>query len=336
MTKEQKRIVKTGISFTVIALITIWSVNYIISNDLLTSKTVLYGKYDNVRELSVGNHVYISGTKVGKIVKVDFIDGNLNNLVVEFHIKKGIKIPDSTIALITSTDLMGTMGMELIVNYKTDIYYKSGDTLQTKVAKSISEQVNKEILPLKIKTESMLGTLDSLLVAFRSVFNPKTRNNIKQSFEHIQLTLKHLESSSMSLDTLMTSEKKTISEIIHNAESITANLKNNNENIDKILSNFGEISDSLSASNFVNIIYQADSTLNELNTIANKINAGKGTLGLLLNDEALYNKLKQSSEDLDILLIDIKENPRRYLRFSAFNIGKKIIVNEQDTVPENE
>ncbi len=336
MTKEQKRIVKTGISFTIIALITIWGVNYIISNDLLTSKTVLYGKYDNVRELSMGNHVYISGTKVGKVVKVDFIDGDLNNLVVEFHIRKGIKIPDSTIAMITSTDIMGTMGLELIINNKTDTYYKSGDTLQTKVAKSISEQVNKEILPLKLKTESMLGTLDSLLVAFRSVFNPITRNNIKQSFEHIQLTLKHLESSTLTLDTLMTSEKKTISEILKNAESITKNLENNNENIDKILRNFGDISDSLTASNFLNIIHQADSTISRLNIIADKINTGKRTLGLLLNDEELYDKLKQSSTDLDDLLIDIKENPKRYLRFSAINFGKKIIINEQDTVPENE
>ena len=121
-----------------------------------------------------------------------------------------------------------------------------------------------------------------------------------------------------------------------NAESITTNLKKNNENINKILSNFGEVSDSLAASNFVNVIHQADNTISGLSDIVNKINKGEGTLGLLLKDDELYNKLKKASADLDDLLIDIKENPKRYVRFSAFNFGKKIIVNEQDTVPENE
>ena len=194
--------------------------------------------------------------------------------------------------MITSTDIMGTMGLKIILNKnKTDKYYKSGDTLISKVENSLSEEVNKQILPLKLKTENMLGTLDSLLIAFRSVFNPKTRSNIKQSFEHIQITLKNLEHTTNTLDTLMTSEKARIARIIDNAESITDNLKNNNENIEKILSNFGNISDSLSASGFVNIIHNADTAIFKLNTVLNKIEKGEGSLGLLIQDEKLYNEL---------------------------------------------
>jgi phospholipid/cholesterol/gamma-HCH transport system substrate-binding protein len=46
----------------------------------------------------------------------------------------------------------------------------------------------------------------------------------------------------------------------------------------------------------------------------------------------LYDKLEQSSKDLDELLLDIKKNPKRYVRFSAFSIGKKIIINKRDTI----
>ena len=184
----------------------------------------------------------------------------------------------------------------------------------------------------------MIGTLDSLLVAFRSVFNPKTRSNIKQSFEHIQITLNNLEHTTTTLDTLMTSEKARIAKIIDNAESITSNLKNNNENIEKILSNFGNISDSLSASGFVNIIHNADTAIFQLNSILGKIEKGEGSLGLLLKDEKLYNELKNASSDLDDLLLDIKNNPKRYVRFSAIDFGKKIIINENktDSVSNNE
>ncbi len=338
MTKEQKRYIKTGILFTIIILITVWGINYIRSNDLLSNQTKLYGIYGNVKELSEGNHVFVNGTKVGKISKVNFLNGNLNKIVVEFHIRNDIKIPDSSVAMITSTDLMGTMGLKIILNKnKTDKFYKSGDTLLTAVENSLSEEVNKQILPLKLKTENMIGTLDSLLVAFRSVFNPKTRANIKQSFEHIQITLKNLEHTTNTLDTLMTSERVRIAKIIDNAESITTNLRSNNENIEKILTNFGSISDSLYASNFVNIIHNADTAIYRLNTMLTKIEKGEGSLGLLINDEKLYNELKKASSDLDDLLIDIKNNPKRYVRFSAIDFGKKIIINQHtDSIPENE
>ena len=336
MTKEQKRYIKTGILFTIIIFITIWGVNYIRSNDLISNQIKLYGIYSDVKELSEGNHVFLNGTKIGKVSKVDFLNGDLNKLVVEFQIRKGIQIPDSSIAMITSTDIMGTMGLKILLNTNTKTFYKSGDTLCSQVENSLSEEVNKQILPLKLKTENMLGTLDSLLIAFRSVFNPKTRSNIKQSFEHIQVTLLNLESTTSSLDTLMSTEKLRIAKIINNAESITTNLKNNNENIEKILSNFGDISDSLSASGFVNIIHNADTAIFKLNTVLNKVEKGEGSLGLLIQDEKLYNELKKASSDLDDLLLDIKNNPKRYVRFSAIDFGKKIIIQSSDSVPKNE
>jgi len=336
MTKEQKRYIKTGILFTIIIFITIWGVNYIRSNDLISNQIKLYGVYSDVKELSEGNHVFLNGTKIGKVSKVDFLNGDLNKLVVEFQIRKGIQIPDSSIAMITSTDIMGTMGLKILLNKNTKTFYQSGDTLCSQVENSLSEEVNKQILPLKLKTENMLGTLDSLLIAFRSVFNPKTRSNIKQSFEHIQITLLNLESTTSSLDTLMSTEKLKIANIINNAESITSNLKENNENIEKILSNFGDISDSLSASGFVNVIHNADTAIFKLNTVLNKVEKGEGSLGLLIQDEKLYNELKKASSDLDDLLLDIKNNPKRYVRFSAIDFGKKIIIQSSDSVPKNE
>jgi phospholipid/cholesterol/gamma-HCH transport system substrate-binding protein len=331
MTKENKRIVRTGIVFIIIIAMTIWGINFIRSNDLISSKTVFYGVYDNVKELSAGNHVFIKGTKVGKVVKVDFLDEDLNKLIVEFHIRKDLKIPDSTVAVIKSTDLMGTMGLDLILNKTSQNYHVSGDTLYSSVERSLSEEVNKQILPLKLKTEAMLGTLDSLLIAFRSVFNPDTRSNIKQSFEDIRLTLENLEGASSTIDTLLSAEKNRISTIIRNAELISENLKNNNDKINNIFGNLNKISDTLRAANFTQVINQADSAIHQVSRIANKINKGEGTLGLLIEDDELYDKLNKASDNLDKLIKDIKANPKRYLRFSAFNFGRKVYVNESDS-----
>ena len=58
-----------------------------------------------------------------------------------------------------------------------------------------------------------------------------------------------------------------------------------------------------------------------MHEILDKINKGEGTMGMLVNNDSLYRRLTKSSEDLDKLLIDMKENPKRYVHFSLF--GKK-------------
>ena len=51
------------------------------------------------------------------------------------------------------------------------------------------------------------------------------------------------------------------------------------------------------------------------------LQAGNGTMGKMLNDEALYNNLSKTSKELELLLEDVRLNPTRYVNVSVF--GKK-------------
>ena len=66
-------------------------------------------------------------------------------------------------------------------------------------------------------------------------------------------------------------------------------------------------------------------TITELKNTIGRFNSNNGTLGLLMNDRALYdqlsgtsNRLNQASLSLEILLDDIRLHPKRYLNFSVF------------------
>ena len=106
-----------------------------------------------------------------------------------------------------------------------------------------------------------------------------------------------------------------------NVESISLNLKNNNEKIEGILTNFHALSDTLVKSNFAGTVENARKTLEETASIFAKVNKGEGSLGMLVNDDSLYTQLNSSARDLDLLLQDIQLNPKKYLSFSVISIG---------------
>jgi len=61
----------------------------------------------------------------------------------------------------------------------------------------------------------------------------------------------------------------------------------------------------------VRILLSADSALSRLQE-------GRGTLGLLSKDPALYNETIETMQELRRLIADIQMNPRKYFKFSVF------------------
>jgi phospholipid/cholesterol/gamma-HCH transport system substrate-binding protein len=200
----------------------------------------------------------------------------------------------------------------------TNIYLDDGDTLMSEVEASLKDAVNQQIAPLKNKAEELIGSIDSAVVAIRGVFNRRTRENLKNSIESISITLKNLESATYNIDTLVSSQKNRLAAILDNVESITSNLRENNENITNIINNFSTISDSLAKAQIPKTFDNINSTISDLAEVVEKVNTGQGTIGLLLNDDKLYNNLQQASTNLNALLEDLQTNPKKYVRFSLF------------------
>ena len=59
------------------------------------------------------------------------------------------------------------------------------------------------------------------------------------------------------------------------------------------------------------VLWGADSVMTRLATM-------QGTLGMLVGDSTLYLEAAQTLADIQLLLADIKENPRKYFKFSVF------------------
>ena len=52
--------------------------------------------------------------------------------------------------------------------------------------------------------------------------------------------------------------------------------------------------------------------------VISALNTGEGTGGRLLTNAQLYESLNGSLHSMEVLLRDLRENPRKYLRFKPF------------------
>ena len=81
------------------------------------------------------------------------------------------------------------------------------------------------------------------------------------------------------------------------------------------------MSDSLAQSNIKQSIQSFETTLDRLNVLLSDLEQGNGSMGKLLKDEKLYNNIEASTKEIELLIKDLKEHPKRYVHFSLF--GKK-------------
>ncbi len=321
---------KIGFFITIAIAILIWGVNYLKGINFFRGEDKYYVVYERIEGLVESSPVLINGFQVGQIRDIHFHPGKSGKIVVSFVVDDEFKLPKYTIARIYSSDIMGTKAIELILGRSLYFFHNLGDTLLPEIEGTLKETVNAQVLPIKKKAEDLLLSIDSVMTVVQFIFNEATRDNLSQTFEGMKATILNLEKISASFDILLVDEKGKIADIFSNIESITSNLKNNNEALTNVIENFSSISDTIAKSDIANTIYNANKALTQVNELIGKINKGEGTMGLLINNDKLYNDLQDAACNLNKLLEDLKENPKRYVHYSLFDFGRTKIVSEEE------
>ncbi len=314
--------IKTGIIVVVAIGLFIWGYNFLKGSNVLDNQREFYAVYDKVEGLVQSNSVVINGVKVGIIQDIYFHPNNSGKVVVKMVLSDtDFKIPRNTVALITSADLLGTKAMELALGDTIGVYAENGDTLSGQVKASFTDEVNKTVEPIKARAITMLTEIDSILLIIKGVFNEQTQNDITESIENLKKTIVNIESTTADIDTLVTTETSRIRQILDNVNSISRNIKDNNKNITTILNNMASVSDTLARAEIASTISRANKAIAETSDILEKINKGEGSMGMLVNNDSLYNNLNNAAYDLDKLFQDMRKNPGNYVHFSIF--GRK-------------
>jgi len=305
--------VKTAILIISCIAIFVFGFSYLKGSSLLDNNKQIHTLYDDVEGLVVGSNVTVNGLNVGKVTNIDF-DENYEQIKVTFSIRNDLNFSSSSKAMLYEPGLIGGKSIAIIPNYESLNLIKDGDILLSDVKPGLTELVNQQIAPLQDKIEGLLTSADSLFAGVSNVMNYNSQNNLKLALEGITRTIENINSLSQTLSQIVDNNQKVFNSALKNIESTSENL--------------AVLTDSISKSPVVSTFKNFEIVSVKLNKIISRLESGEGSLGKLLNNDALYSELLHSSEALESLLTDLKNNPKKYLHFSVF--GRKENSSEKE------
>ncbi len=299
------REIKTALLVIASILIFIWGYNFLKGKDLFSSYQNYYVVYDNVEGLSVSAPVTLNGLGVGKVNNISI--NPQGKLIVEVQIKTDFPISKSSLLQVYEPSFIGGKQIAIIPNLEDSNIAKDGDTLKSGVRLGMLAKAGDQLAPIQNKVESTLTSADSLLTNFNTLLDKKNKENLSIVIAELTQTMKTLNSASKTLEKMLAANQQNIDQMMSNLNHTSAN--------------FAEISNSLTEADLGSVVKNLESTLANVNKMMSEMESGKGTLGKLMKDEALYNNLSAASKELELLLEDLRLNPTRYVNISVF--GKK-------------
>jgi phospholipid/cholesterol/gamma-HCH transport system substrate-binding protein len=305
--------VKVGATALLTLVVFVWLFNFLKGKDFLKSTANYYTVYDKVGGLAESSPVEVNGHKVGVVQSVEFIDPMSGKLLAKFSVNRHFKIPKNTVAEIVPVSLLGGMKVQFVYGAGPG-FYSEGDTIPGKLAESLMDKIDTEILPVKEKLANLVVVLDSVISSVDEIMSPEFKKNFSG-------TLAHLNNTTASLDKVIGSKEKELSATVDNINKFTKMLSDNSGKMNKTFSNLETISDTLAAADIYSSVTNLKASLEKASALMDNLNKGKGSAGQFLTNDTLYTNLTGSLESLNALLKDMKSNPKRYVHFSVF--GKK-------------
>ncbi|RAK02236.1 phospholipid/cholesterol/gamma-HCH transport system substrate-binding protein [Larkinella arboricola] len=301
---------KVGILAVVTLAMLYFGFNFLKGSDIFSRSNKYLVVYDNVDGLTASNPVQLNGLSVGRVDRIEILPTRSNQLLVTLDIDKQIKIGQGSKAVLADAGVLG--GKVIILQIKpSNTSLESGDTLVSGKEAGITALIKEKTLPV-------LNSVDSL------TFN---LNRIVKQFDRTGLilnkTLEGVEATTGTLQLTVGENRESIRRLMANLSSLSASLAETEKQVKPLLAKANTFADSLNALKLGQTLASANQSIGTLQQMLADINSGKGTLGKLKGDEALYRNVNGATASLEKLLTDFRENPKRYVHFSLFGRKEK-------------
>ncbi len=309
---------KIGALTAIAIVLLVLGFNFLKGKTFFGKSNTLYAKYTNVQGLAASNPVMINGLQVGNVFSLT-TDKNMKEILVNITMTKDVNIPVNSIAIIKPS-LLGTISIEINLGDAKE-YLPANDTIATEATTGIFNEVLSKVNPVLYQVTKAVTSIDSVLMSVNKILDPSAKNNLHATLANLNQTTANLIGASASLQVLLNTQTGALAGTLSNLNSFTGNLDKNSGKITSLVNNLDKTATNLSQLDIQQTLNTLNETIGSLKAAVGKLDSKDGTAGLLLNDTKLYNNLSATANKLNLLIDDLKTNPKRYINISVF--GRK-------------
>lgn len=282
--------------------------------DFFDPSNTYYVIYDDVDGLTVSNPVTVNGFRVGRVSTISLLqEGERTRMLVGLDIDEDLILYQGTEAmLIDENPVLG--GKAIVLNIKQlGRALNEEDTLIGSADQALGDM-------LKDRADPLIASVDTTLTKVNNILN-----DLSASGGKVDGALGDFQATANELKYIVVENRRDINAIASNLRLLTATLNDPNSGIAPFMVKMNQLADSLNDLQLQQTVAQANEAMQNLQAITQNLQQGQGSLGKLMYDDSLYTNLNQSSESLNRLLMDVQQNPGRYidLRFSLIGGGRK-------------
>lgn len=304
---------KVGILAVVAIAILYIGFNFLKGIDFFDPSNTYYTLYDDVDGLAVSNPVKVNGYRIGRVSSISLLQkGAETKMLVGLDVTDDLDIYEGSEAMLVDDDLLGSKAIVLKIRRGGQML-QDEDTLAATVDQPLSAMIKERADPIIADVDTTLTRVNNIL------------GDLSGSGMQVEKMLGQLQEASVSLNYIVMENRRDINAIATNVRGLTEALNDSQNGVKPLMVKLNQMADTLNSLELKQTVHQANQAIANLEQLSQGLQQGEGSLGMLLKDDSLYQNLNKSSEDLDRLLIDIRQNPGRYLdlRFNLIGIGNK-------------
>lgn len=297
MKKKFSKEVKIGIAFIVALFILYFGINFLKGINIFKPSNSYTVVFDDVTGLTLSSPVVLNGFQVGLVYSMKLENDTAHKVAVVLNLDKGVRLnKGSKVKLEVS--LMGSATVVLEQNPYTDEYYTFDDPIPGVRVAGMMESIGADVLP---QVGALVPKIDSILMGLQLLVNNPA---LVKSLQNVEVITSDLAISSKQLNQMMINLNKNIPVMTNNMTAVSNDLAG--------------VTGQLKSMDLASSYKSIDSTLKNVQNLSSKLNGKDSSLGLLLNDRALYDSLSVTMGNASLLLKDVKENPSRYINVKVF------------------
>jgi phospholipid/cholesterol/gamma-HCH transport system substrate-binding protein len=287
----------------------------------------------NVAQLGPGNAVKYLGVRIGRVSQIA-VEGSA--VRVSMLLSEEIDLPEDAVVLLGPESMFGAWQAEIVSrsDFPRYPFYEVPPDAGPGVV--LGGYALPELSRLTASAEQISTNLGQLTDRLEIAFNQETADNLARAITNIEAITREVRE-------LVDQQSAVATSVTANADSALAEIELasraarrsfehlegilSDDQLDSIVTNvriasagIQKIATDLSGStgDFQHAVERADSTFARLDRISARVEAGEGTFGRLLADSTLAVRAEDVLAQLDLLLEDLRKNPRRYVRLSIF------------------